>query len=45
MLRTLIVKGLAKSIVSDNVLKDRVYKIVRNPKYDGYQKSINNYGL
>ena len=33
-------KDLAKKIVSDKVLKDRVYEIVLNPKYDWYNRWI-----
>ena len=29
-------KDLAERSVSDKILKDRAYKIVINPKYDGY---------
>ena len=31
-------KDLAKRIVSDKVLKDRVYEIILNPKYDWYHR-------
>ena len=30
---------LAKRTASDEILKDRVYEIVINPKYDGYQRA------
>ena len=30
----------AKRIVSDNILKDIVQDVARNPKYDGYQKAL-----
>ena len=33
-------KDLAKRTISDNILKDRAYKIARNPKYDGYQRRL-----
>ena len=32
-------KDLAKRTISDKILKDRAYEIVRNWKYDGYQKA------
>ena len=31
-------KILAKRTVSDKILKDRVYEIAKNAKYDGYQR-------
>ena len=31
------IKDLAKRTISNNILKDRVYEIAINPKYDGYQ--------
>ena len=31
---------LAKRTISDNILKDRAYKIVRNRNYDGYQREL-----
>ena len=33
-------KYLAKSTISDMILKDRTDLIPRNPKYDGYQKGL-----
>ena len=33
-------KDLAKRNVSDNILKERVYKIALNPKYDVYQRGL-----
>ena len=33
-------KDLAKSTVSDKVLKDRAYEIALNPKYDEYQRGL-----
>ena len=33
-------KDLAKRTVSDKILKDRAYKIARNPKYNGYQSAL-----
>ena len=33
-------KELAKTIASDKILKDRVYKIARNPKYDVNQRRL-----
>ena len=33
-------KDLAKSTVSDKVLKDRAYEIALNPKYDGCQRGL-----
>ena len=31
-------KDLAKRTQSDKVLRDKVFKIASNPKYDGYQR-------
>ena len=39
------IKDLGKRTILDKNLKDRAYKIARNPKYDGYQKRISKYGL
>ena len=33
-------KDLVKTNISDKFLKDRVYKIAINPKYDGYQRAL-----
>ena len=33
-------KDLAKGTVSDKILKERAYKIARNPKYDKYQRRL-----
>ena len=33
-------KDLAKRNVSDHILKERVYKIALNPKYDVYQRGL-----
>ena len=33
-------KDLAKRTVSCRILKDRVYEIAINPKYDGYQRGL-----
>ena len=33
-------KDLAKSIISDKVLKETDYEITRNPKHDGYQIAL-----
>ena len=33
-------KDLAKRTQSDKVLRDKVFKIVSNPKYDGYQTGL-----
>ena len=30
--------GLARRTVSDKVLRDKAFNIVKNPKYDGYQR-------
>ena len=38
-------KVLAKRIISDKILKDRVCELAVNPKYDGYQQMIGKYGL
>ena len=32
--------GLVKRTQSDNVLRDKVFKIASNPKYDGYQRGL-----
>ena len=33
-------RDLAKRTISDKVLKDRVYKITQNCRYDGYQRAL-----
>ena len=33
-------KDLIKRTQSDKVLKDKVFKIVSDPKYDGYQRGL-----
>ena len=33
-------KDLAKTTQSDKVLRERVFKVAKNPKYDGYQRGI-----
>ena len=33
-------KGLVKRTQSDKVLKDKGFKIVSDPKYDGYQRGL-----
>ena len=33
-------KDLVKITQSDKVLKDKAFKIVSNPKYDGYQRGL-----
>ena len=33
-------KDLAKRTQSDKVLKDQVFKIASDPKYDGYQRGL-----
>ena len=33
-------KGLIKRTQPDKVLKDKVFKIVSNQKYDGYQRGL-----
>ena len=33
-------EDLAKRTQSDQVLRDRVFKSVSDPKYDGYQKGL-----
>ena len=33
-------KDLAKRTASDKVLKDKAFKIAKNPKYDGYQRGL-----
>ena len=33
-------KDLAKRIQSDKVLRDKAFKIVSDPKYDGYQRGL-----
>ena len=41
-------KDLAKRTISGNVLKEKAFKIARNPKSDGYQRvlaSVSKYGL
>ena len=36
-------KDLAKRIVSDRILKDRVYKIAESLNYDGYQRVLTRF--
>ena len=33
-------KDLAKRTQSDKVLRDKIFKIASNPKYDGYQRGL-----
>ena len=33
-------KDLAKRTASDKVLRDKAFKIAKNPKYDGYQRGL-----
>ena len=33
-------KDLAKRTASDKVLRDKIFNITKNPKYDGYQRGI-----
>ena len=33
-------KDLVKRTQSDNVLKDKAFKIASDPKYDGYQRGL-----
>ena len=33
---------LAKKTILDKILRDRAYKIAKNPKYDGYQRGLAN---
>ena len=33
-------KDLAKRTASDKVLRDKVFNVTKNPKYDGYQRGI-----
>ena len=33
-------KDLAKRAASDKVLRNKVFNIVKNPKYDGYQRGL-----
>ena len=33
-------KDLAKRIVADKVLRDKVFNIGKDPKYDGYQSGV-----
>ena len=35
-------KDLARTTVSDKILKNRADKIALNPKYDGYQRGLAN---
>ena len=34
------IKDLTKRTVSDKVLRDKAFKIAKNPKYDGYQRGL-----
>ena len=40
MLHILLVKDLAKGIISDKILRDRAYEIAKNRNYDGYQRAL-----
>ena len=33
-------KDLSRRTASDKILKNRAFKIVKNPKYDGYQRGL-----
>ena len=33
-------KDIARRTASDKALKDKAFNIVKNPKYDGYQKGL-----
>ena len=33
-------KDLARRTASDKVLRDKAFNIVKNPKYDGYQRGL-----
>ena len=33
-------KGLKRRTFSDKVLRDKVFNIAKNPKYDGYQRGL-----
>ena len=33
-------KDLKRRIVSDKILKDKVFNIAKNSKYDGYQRGL-----
>ena len=33
-------KDIARRRASDKVLRDKVFNIAKNPKYDGYQKGL-----
>ena len=33
-------KDLARRITSDKALRDKAFNIVKNPKYDGYQRGL-----
>ena len=33
-------KDLAKRTIADKVLRDKAFKIAKNPKYDGYQRVL-----
>ena len=33
-------KDLAKRTASDKMLRDKAFNIVKNPKYDGYQRGL-----
>ena len=33
-------KDLARRIASDKVLRNKIFNIAKNPKYDGYQRGL-----
>ena len=33
-------KDMARGAASDKVLRDKAFNIVKNPKYDGYQRGL-----
>ena len=33
-------EDLARRTTSDEVLRDKIFNIVKNPKYDGYQRGL-----
>ena len=38
-------KDLARRRASDKVLRDKAFNLARSPKYDGYQRRLDFYGL
>ena len=34
------IKNLSKRTISDNVIREKIFNILKNPKCDGYQRGL-----